>query len=340
MEINFTRVKDECIKAIRDWFENNGKDCNAIVGLSGGKDSTVVAALCVEALGKDRVIGVAMPDTLQGLNEADDIAKHLGITFLNVPIGRITNEFRNFNSFINFSEQSIQNIPPRVRMTMLYAIAQSNNGRVVGTCNASENYIGYFSVWGDGVSDFEPLANLTVNEVKNVGYELGLPTKWVDKTPDDGLPHSSPDDEKFEKLGFNYALLDKYIRNGTSGDEKADEAIKKKHDANVFKLERVHIPEYVPYFLKPYNDDRTNRDKLNDMGYENSKIFIDPDYDSAIIGITDDGNVIYDYDLMVEHLMEKDGMDIEDAIEFIEYNTMRTIPYMGDKAPIIKLSIE
>ena len=77
-EIDIKQVKDECIKWIRNWFEINGKGCNAVLGLSGGKDSTIVAKLCVEAIGKDRVIGVAMPDTLQGLNEANKIAEYLG----------------------------------------------------------------------------------------------------------------------------------------------------------------------------------------------------------------------------------------------------------------------
>lgn len=251
-KIDIKRVKDECVKWIRDWFEVNGKGCNAVLGLSGGKDSTIVAKLCVEAIGKDRVIGVAMPDTLQGLNEADKIAEYLGIKFINAPIGRITNEYKNIFVGTKVSTQTLQNIPPRARMTMLYAIAQTYNGRVIGTCNLSENYIGYFTAWGDGVSDCEPLANLTVTEVRALGHELGLPTEWVDKTPDDGLPHSSPDEVKF---GFTYAVLDKYIREGECDDEDIKSKILERHNKNLFKMKRLALPSYLPYFMKiDYSD--------------------------------------------------------------------------------------
>ena len=251
-KIDIKRVKDECVKWIRDWFEVNGKGCNAVLGLSGGKDSTIVAKLCVEAIGKDRVIGVAMPDTLQGLNEADKIAEYLGIKFINAPIGRITNEYKNIFIGTKVSTQTLQNIPPRARMTMLYAIAQTYNGRVIGTCNLSENYIGYFTAWGDGVSDCEPLANLTVTEVRALGHELGLPTEWVDKTPDDGLPHSSPDEVKF---GFTYAMLDKYIREGECDYEDIKCKILERHNKNLFKMKRLALPSYLPYFMKiDYSD--------------------------------------------------------------------------------------
>lgn len=251
-EIDFKQVKYECIKWIRNWFEINGKGCNAVLGLSGGKDSTIVAKLCVEAIGKDRVIGVAMPDTLQGLNEADKIAEYLGIKFIYAPIDRITNEYKNVFTGTEASTQTLQNIPPRVRMTMLYAIAQTYNGRVIGTCNLSENYIGYFTAWGDGVSDCEPLANLTATEVRALGHELGLPNEWVDKTPDDGLPHSSPDEVKF---GFTYAVLDKYIREGECEDEDIKRKILERHNKNLFKMKRLALPSYLPYFMKfDYSD--------------------------------------------------------------------------------------
>ena len=245
-EIDFKRVKNDCVQWIRDWFDKNGKGCNAVIGLSGGKDSTIVAALCVEALGKERVIGVAMPDTLQGLNDADEIAKYLGIQFINVPIGRITHEFHNFMSLINFSEQATQNIPPRVRMSMLYAIAQSMNGRVACTCNLSEDFIGYSTLFGDSVGSFAPLSNLTVTEVLAVGRELGLPTEWVEKTPDDGLPNSSPDEVK---IGFTYATLDKYIRTGECEDGQTLNKILDRHFKNTFKSLIIRIPSYLPYFM-------------------------------------------------------------------------------------------
>lgn len=239
MNFDANKVKDQLVQGIRDWFDKNGKGCKAVIGLSGGKDSTIVAALCAEALGKENVIGVAIPDKGQGWNDADEIAKYLGIRFKHVGIDKITEQIKfdlYYNGDTRLSEQAEQNIPPRVRMLVLYAISQSFNGRVIGTCNASENYIGYFTKYGDGASDFEPIAELTVHELYQIGDALGIPKKWTYKVPDDGLPHSCPDDEKFEKEGFNYRKLDDYIRKGTSGDGVADAVISRKHKANLFKL--------------------------------------------------------------------------------------------------------
>ena len=233
------KVKDQLVQGIRDWFDKNGKGCKAVIGLSGGKDSTIVAALCAEALGKENVITVGIPDKGQNLNGADEIAKYLGIQCRSININKISEQIKfdlYYNGSVRLSEQAEQNIPPRVRMIVLYAISQSFNGRVIGTCNASENYIGYFTKYGDGASDFEPVAELTVHELYQIGDALGIPKKWVYKVPDDGLPHSCPDDEKFEKMGFNYEKLDKYIREGTSGDEVADNAITRMHEMNLFKL--------------------------------------------------------------------------------------------------------
>ena len=243
---NAKKEKEEIVKWIRDWFEKNGKTCNAIIGLSGGKDSTIAAALVAEAIGKERVIGVALPDKGQGLNDADKIAEYLGIKFMNIPISSITGGFDGVwynlgDEDFQWSKQSKQNIPPRIRMTMLYAISQSFNGRVVGTCNLSENYIGYVTRWGDQASDFEPLGNLTVTEVKAIGHELGLPDEWVERIPDDGLPHSSPDEQKF---GFSYEVLDKYIRLGVCDDDEVRAKIDGMHNKNLFKLQSQ--PMYMP----------------------------------------------------------------------------------------------
>ncbi len=243
---NVEQVTNECIQWIKDWFEKNGPGCNAVLGLSGGKDSTIVAALCAKALGPDRVIGVAMPDNRQGINEADKIAEHLGIKFLVLPIGYICSSFDvASDNYIDWSVQTKQNIPPRIRMTMLYAVSQTFNGRVVGTCNTSENYIGYMTRWGDQASDFEPIGNLTVTEVLQIGDYLGLPYEWVHKVPDDGLPHSLPDEEKF---GFSYTELDRYIREGVepegkcnNSDELKIDKIKRMHTKNEFKLKPVQF---------------------------------------------------------------------------------------------------
>lgn len=253
--INYRKLTEDCVQWIRDWFDKNGKNCNAVIGLSGGKDSTVVAGLCVEALGKERVIGVSMPEANQGLNDADKIAAYFGIPLIVSPIGLICEEFYATPQEMQYlvpkdgelttlgplydnkwSLQSSQNIAPRVRMTILYAIAQSCNGRVMGTCNASENLVGYFTRWGDGASDVEPIGSFTVNDVKEIGRVLGIPDKWVEKIPDDGLQNSMPDDEKFKKWGFSYKYIEDYIKNGTTGNKEVDEILKNRRDKNLFKL--------------------------------------------------------------------------------------------------------
>lgn len=248
MDFNAKQTAEKLVIGISHWFKKNGDGCNAIIGLSGGKDSTIVAAACAKAIGKDRVYGFALPDGEQSTNYADKIASFLGIHYDVVPITSMTKAFiDSVGGVLSLTEQTRQNIPPRVRMTTLYALSQSLNGRVIGTCNESENYIGYFTKGGDGLSDFEPIAKLTVAELIEVGIELGIPSEWVLKKPDDGLPCSMPDDDKFAKMGFSYALLDKYIRTGTSGNADSDKAIKTMHDRNAFKLEPVETINFFPF---------------------------------------------------------------------------------------------
>lgn len=247
------KVTNECIQWIKDWFEKNGPGCNAVLGLSGGKDSTIVAALCAKALGPDRVIGVAMPDNRQGINEADKIAEYLGIKFLVLPIGYICSSFDvASDNYIDWSVQTKQNIPPRIRMTMLFAVSQTFNGRVANTCNLSEDFVGYATLFGDAAGSFAPLSQLTVTEIYQIGDYFGLPYEWVHKVPDDGLPHSSPDEEKF---GFSYAELDRYLREGVepegkcnNSDELKIDKIKRMHMNNKFKTEIVKIPCFWPEY--------------------------------------------------------------------------------------------
>ena len=255
MKYNFDVEKNTkaCIQWIKDWFERTGgSNANAVIGLSGGKDSTIAAALCVQALGPERVIGVAMPSKGQGLNEADKIAEYLGIKFLTVPIDNICAAFDTASdTYIDWSVQTVQNIPPRVRMTMLYAIAQTFNGRPVNTCNLSEDYVGYATLFGDSAGSFSPTSGFTVTELYQIGDYLGLPYEWVHKTPDDGLPHSSPDEEKF---GFSYKELDRYIREGIMpfGPCNNDrnvlkmEKIQVMHFNNQFKTEIIQVPRFEP----------------------------------------------------------------------------------------------
>ena len=236
----------DCLEWIRGWFAANGPRCTAVLGMSGGKDSTVAAALCARALGPERVVGVAMPAEGQSLNGADDICSYLGIRYLCLPIGRIEAECDALGALLpegEFSLQSIQNIPPRIRMTMLYAVAQSCNGMVANTCNLSEDYIGYATLYGDAAGSFSPLGGLVVREVHRIGHDLGLPAEWVEKTPDDGLPGSCPDEAKF---GFTYATLDRYIREGVCEDPDVKAKIDGMHRRNLFKTEILHIPTFIP----------------------------------------------------------------------------------------------
>lgn len=245
---NALETKNKLVAWIRDWFEKNGNGCNAVIGLSGGKDSTMMAALCVEALGKERVIGVGMPDKGQDLHGADEIAQYFGIRFIEANIGGMTTALKELFAQgaqqgwgFDMSVQAEQNMPPRLRMVTLYAISQSNNGRVMGTCNLSENYIGYLTKFGDGASDVEPMANLTVTELLEIGDLMGIPAKWVHKVPTDDLPHSKTDEEKF---GFTYATLDKYIRGIETPEPEIKEKIDRMHRNNLFKLQLVDTFEW------------------------------------------------------------------------------------------------
>ncbi len=239
---NAEKVKNDCVAWIRDFFENNGKDCNAVVGISGGKDSSIAAALCVEALGKDRVIGVLMPQGKQhDIDAAYMLVNHLGIRHFEVNVkDAVDGIINNLPKDIDITPQTLQNIPPRIRMSTLYAVSQSMNGRVVNTCNLSEDWVGYSTRYGDSVGDFSPLSNLTVTEVKEIGYLLGVPKELVDKTPIDGLCGKTDE----ENLGFTYAELDRYIREGVIDDPEKKEIIDRKHKANLFKLQLM--PVFTP----------------------------------------------------------------------------------------------
>ena len=236
---------EKCIEWIRNWFEENGKGCTAVLGLSGGKGSTVAAALLAEALGAERVMGVAMPDEGQSLNEADEIAKWLGIRFFNISVAEACRATRASleAAGIEPSAQCVQNIPPRERMKVLFAVAQCFNGRPVNTCNLSEDYIGYATIFGDAAGSFSVLGKMTVTEVLAIGDYLGLPSKWVHKTPDDGLPNSSPDETK---LGFTYAELNRYIREGVEPAPEKKEKIDRLNRINRFKTEILRLPVYIP----------------------------------------------------------------------------------------------
>ncbi len=236
------RVKDECVKWIREFFEENGKGANAVVGISGGKDSSVAAAFCAEALGKDRVIGVLMPQGEQhDIDMAYLLVNHLGIKHYVVNVKNAVDAVLSaMPEGLEITAQTRQNVPPRVRMTTLYAVSQSVNGRVCNTCNLSEDWVGYSTRYGDSVGDFSPMSHLTVQEVKALGRELGLPEELVEKTPIDGLCGKTDEDN----LGFTYAELDRYIRTGEIENPETKELIDRKHRMNLFKLQLM--PAFNP----------------------------------------------------------------------------------------------
>lgn len=235
------KVKNEIVEWIRNWFEQNGKDCMAVVGISGGKDSSVVAALCVEALGKDRIIGVLMPQGEQSdIEYSKMLVDFLDITRITCNIEGAVNEvLESFEGVVSPTPQTTTNLPARIRMATLYAISQSVNGRVANTCNLSEDWVGYATKYGDAAGDFSPLSQLTVTEVKAIGRELGLPSELVDKTPTDGLCGKTDEDN----LGFTYAELDAYIRDGIEPNEEVKAKIDSMHEKNLFKLKPM--PSFV-----------------------------------------------------------------------------------------------
>lgn len=242
MKINIEKVKDELVQWIRDFFEENGKGCNAVVGISGGKDSSVCAAICAEALGKDRVIGVLMPCGNQfDIDCSYELVNHLGIKYYVVNVKDAIDGIKNaMPADLPHSDQAITNLPPRIRMSTLYYVSQCVNGRVCNTCNLSEDWVGYSTRYGDSVGDFSPLSRLTVAEVKELGRLLGLPEDLVEKTPIDGLLSGKTDEDN---LGFKYATLDKYIRTGEIDDEKTKERIDRLHKINQFKLQLMPVFE-------------------------------------------------------------------------------------------------
>lgn len=237
------KAVDHIVAWIQDWFGRNGKSCNAVVGMSGGKDSTITAALCIKALGKDRVWGLIMPnkyndDYLMGLK----VCRYLGIEYDTMDISKpyefIIEELEGTGT--NTSNQTMINLPARLRMCTLYAYSQSMDGRVANTCNLSEDYVGYATKYGDAAGDFSPLSQYTVTEVRAIGKALGLPDEFVYRVPSDGLCGKTDEDN----LGFTYDVLDKYIRTGVCEDPAVKEKIDRLHEINKFKLEPM---QFCPY---------------------------------------------------------------------------------------------
>lgn len=245
-EFRAEKVKEQCVAWIREFFEQNGKDCNCIIGISGGKDSSVAAALCVEALGRERVIGVLMPNGEQAdIDMAEKLVEFLGIQAVTInisPLVQAASQGVQTALEEGMSEQAAVNLPARLRMAILYAVSQSRNGRVANTCNLSEDWVGYSTRYGDSVGDFSPLSDLTTAEVKLVGRAAGLLQDLIEKVPSDGLCGKSDE----ENLGFSYEVLDRYIRIGEIADAAVKEKIDRLHEKNMFKLELMPKFCYTP----------------------------------------------------------------------------------------------
>ena len=242
-ERDYGKIAQECIAWIQKWFAENGPASPAVIGISGGKDSSTVAALCVKALGKDRVFGVLMPDGVQkDIDVSRRVVEYLGIRNavidIHSSVEAVKASVASGMENAAFSTQSLTNIPPRIRMTTLYAVSQTMNGRVSNNCNRSENYVGYSTIFGDAAGDFSPLANLTVAEVKEIGKAIGLPQEFVEKVPADGLSDKTDEDA----FGFTYEQLDTLILTGFCEDREIREKIEKRHAANLFKLRPM--PEF------------------------------------------------------------------------------------------------
>ncbi len=224
---------------IKEWFEANGPKASAVIGISGGKDSSICAALLVKALGKDRVVGVLMPDGEQSdISDSYQLVEHLGLKHYVINIGPATTALKDtLAEQFELTNDTCINIPPRIRMTTLYAVAQSlpNGGRVANTCNRSEDYIGYSTKYGDAAGDFAILADFTVSEVLQIGDALGIPQNLVRKAPSDGLSGMTDED----KIGFTYAVLDRYILEGVCEDEETRKKIDRMHVLNLHKLKTI-----------------------------------------------------------------------------------------------------
>ena len=229
-----------------------------VLGISGGKDSTVVAALTQRIFGADRVIGVLMPNGVQDdIQDSKDICTHLGIRNYIVNIGFA---YRNLLNEISVelewgslgyeeapSYDTRCNLPPRLRMATLYAIAQTEKAMVLNTSNLSEMMVGYETLWGDNTGSYAPIQGLTATEVVFLGDWLKLPFHLTHKVPMDGLQEKTDED----KLGFSYGDLDVYIREGTC-EKRVKALIDEKHRQAKFKLDMVKLEHPSIPYLKNY----------------------------------------------------------------------------------------
>ncbi|MCL2677518.1 MAG: NAD(+) synthase [Clostridiales bacterium] len=228
-------LKNWIVEWVAEFFRDNGSpETKAVVGISGGKDSSVVAALCALALGKERVLGVLLPQGGQhDIGVAYDLCRTLGIAYVEINIAEPVRALYEgvAAAGLQLNDVAAFNTPARLRMAALYAVSAIVGGRVANTSNLSEDWVGYATKFGDSAGDFSPLSDLTVGEVKAVGRELGLAAKFIEKTPLDGLCGQTDED----KLGFTYAVLDRYIREGLCEDKAVKDKIDRLHRLSLHK---------------------------------------------------------------------------------------------------------
>lgn len=233
----------EQLPGLIEWMRQQMKNCGgktAVVGISGGKDSSVIAALCVEAYGRENVVGVLMPNGIQpDIDYSNGLVDFLNIKHyvFNIHGGTsgILDEMAHVG--IDASLQTKVNLPSRIRMATLYAIAQSVDcGIVINTSNISEDWVGYCTIYGDSAGAFSPIGMYTTEEVIAIGAELGLPEKFLIKPPSDGLTGLTDEDN----LGFTYHAVNEYIRKGIA-DPEIKEKIDQKHRTSRFKFETIPV---------------------------------------------------------------------------------------------------
>ena len=241
-------LKDDAIAFVKDYFEKNGNpETKAIIGISGGKDSSTVAALCCKALGRERVLGVLMPNGVQSdIDYSRKLCDFLGIKNITVNIqdgyNALSETIKSSLDLNDLSDQYRTNTPSRLRMTTLYGVAALvGNARISCNGNLSERLAGFFTLWGDGAGDFAPLAYLYVSEVIQLGSELGLPDELVHKAPSDGMCGMTDED----KLGFTYDELQK-VAEGKAEDVSPEqvEKIQAKINSVCWKKELLNIPSF------------------------------------------------------------------------------------------------
>lgn len=244
MKFNAEKETKKIVKFIRNYYQENHLG-GAILGISGGKGSGVVAALMVEALGKENVIGVTLPCHSKNVDKTDAklVSDYYGFELINFDLTQIYDIFHlELKQLGNFTEQQKENsdinLKPRLRMSTLYYLAalyteiKKKPYLVVGTSNKCELYVGYFTKGGDSVHDIAPIADLTVEEVIKIGEYLKVPEKVLYKTPDDGL--SGKSDE--EKLGITYKEIANYMEDPNLVSEQSRKKIEQHYKRNQHKF--------------------------------------------------------------------------------------------------------